>query len=342
MNLKRLALHTLLTAVTATAFAQDFDDIYFDPKTDAPKTKVQKPKVVKETVDYLPADLYTPTGYDPGASTRDIDEYNRRGIFAVGDTSATSADTTGTEAFAYTSRLRKFHNSTAGSNDVEVEEYLAAGSASPVININVIEPGYFGYGAYPYYWNTPYYYDPFFYGTWGVYPGWGWGPSYAWGWRPSYAWGYNPWSWGWGPSWSWGWGSWGPSWSWGWGGGWYPSRPNRPNHHPGGIGGSTHRPQRPASGRRPSADGYQPGSGRYPSNNSGYRPGYNGGNNRPSSIGRPAQSGNNNNGSYTRPRRDSNTNSRPSYSPSGSSSRGSGYSGGGGGGSRGGGGRGRH
>lgn len=335
--MKRITLISILGMLAISAVAQDFDDIYYTPKKEKKEQTVVKQRrstTPKADFDYVPAGLYD--GFSPSAyeDNRDIDEYNRRGIFAINDTVGIAADSLlNTEEFAYTSRIKKFHNPTIANDDEVVAQYLASQGAD--VNITIINPGYYGYWGSPY----NYYYDPFYWNSW-AWPG-VWSPAWSWNWGPSWNW--------WGPSWAWN-PYYGPSWGWAWtwGGGWHPGPgPGfNPGHHPGGGQPSYgYHPQRPESGRRPGADGYRPGSGRYPSGNgtstrpgSTTRPGNGTVDRRPSSNGSSFDNTtNNNSGSYSRPGRNG---SGSSSFGSGSSGRGGGYSGGGssrgGGGGRGG------
>ena len=352
----------LAAGLACTVQAQDFDDIYYNPSTEKAKQERRQQKAELKARQYHAAEDspydYAPAGdfnYTSGAGVpMSIDEYNRRGIFAAGDSTTAVAPDSATAAYTYTSRIKRFHNPDVVAFNDPIAEYLE----SPTANVNIIvnNPGYYGYWGSPY-WSS-YAYDPFWDPMWG----WSlaWGPSWSWGWGP--AWSWRPswsWGWGWGPSWSWGWGGWGPSW--GWGGGWspappmhgaphrpgfYTSNPRRNNH--GGIPSTGQRPGAPNT-HRPTADGYRPGSGIYPgyqNNGQGglrpgsatgtgtYRPGVSSG-----SYSRPGTSSGSNSGSYTRPGRGGNSrNSGSSYRSSGSSNRSTGGSFGGGGGSRSGGG----
>lgn len=346
MNVKRPIVLTVISATIAlTSSAQSFyDDIYYNPDKDKKAEKVDKNQQNRRsatTVNVYPAaDTYIVTS---GSSTRSIDDYNRRGFFAIDSTKAV-ADSVSMPDFAYTRRVEAFHNPNiiVASDDADLVNMYYS---DPVdVNIIINSPAYTG-------WYSPYY------SSW--WSPWGWNNAY---WGPSWAWGWNT-GW-WGPSWGWSWGWntgwWGPSWGWdyGWGvpsWGWsrpsyrHPGAVTRPggNLRPGAVAGNQYRPgstRHPGSGARPnynnvsrpgSVGNYRPGSGTVnrPSGNS-YRPG----------SSRPSYNGNNNSGS--RPSYNGNSNSsRPSYNynSGGSGSRHSGGSynrggGGFGGGSRGGGG----
>lgn len=365
----------ILASVASAAFAQDYyydDDIYYD----ASKAKKEQKKQIKKqasdntrssyivtgnaaVADYAPADSYSV----PASSLNvDVDTYNRRGQFLVQDSVVASDDNVGGD-FAYTQRIKRFHNPdvVSGSGNEELKEVYSYAMQQPQnINVYVIDT------------------DP-----WGIYgPSWSWrfgSPWYLNSWYPSYGWGWN--SWAWDPYWSWGWGpswSWGPSWGWGhgwgpaWGPSWGPShawRPttpsgsSRPHNYVGSGSMATHRP---GSGYTPSATN-RPGNmgrGRYGSGSSvtapsgrpgNYRPaGTGSGNNsgvnssRPGNSGRGRSTMNNSNNYNTNNRNSYNTNSKSNYRtpsssgsfrPSGGGSRG--YSGSHGTSTGGGGGRGR-
>ena len=165
-----------------TAVAQDiYDDIYgsSEPQKSAPKPQQTAP------ASYPAADTYN---FDSG-STRSVDEYNRRGIFAPADTTVSDAmqraDSLAAIDFNCTRQIERYYNPdvVVGSSDADLAQLYYSQPAN--INIIVNTPGYYDWG-WPYY--SPY--SP-----------WGWSYSSYWGWN-SY----------WGPSWSW---AWGPGWGWG-------------------------------------------------------------------------------------------------------------------------------
>ena len=182
-----------------TAVAQDiYDDIYgsSEPQKSAPKPQPTAP------ASYPAADTYN---FDSG-STRSVDEYNRRGIFAPADTTVSDAmqraDSLAAVDFNCTRQIERYYNPdvVVGSSDADLAQLYYSQPAN--INIIINTPGYYDWG-WPYY--SPY--SP-----------WGWSYSSYWGWN-SY----------WGPSWNWAWGpgwGWGPSWSWGWWPGWGPGAPD--------------------------------------------------------------------------------------------------------------------
>jgi len=279
-----------LMSISAPLGAQDiYDDIYYDSSSE--KAVVNQPvkaasNVYNTTVaDYPSADSYV---FNSG-STRSVDEYNRRGIFAI-DTVANeaSADTIGGD-FAYTHQIERFYNPdvVVGSSDPTLAQVYYAEPAN--INIVVNNP-------YPsWYWGWPYY-SSYYYSPWGYYPSsWYYGPSWSWtwGWGPSWAWGYDPY-WGYGPCWGWG-------HSWGWN---VPPRPYNPRHHgawasnrPTGYpGGGRPAGGRPGSGQRPGAN--VGASGRHPGTvqPSGGRPGNVGTSVRPATDGTSLRPGATNSG----------------------------------------------
>ena len=239
----------LLTAGTVAVNAQDFyyDDIYGE----SPKAKKKTGKA-------------TQTEATPSSSTRNVDEYNRRGSYKpVAGTS--SVDSLG-DNFEYTRRIERFYNPdvVSDADDPEVaylynysnDELADATHKSPAtINIYVDNSDPWNNFWSPYYYSsawawatTPGYYNPW----WHYNYAWGYGPYWSLNWGWNHHWG---WDWGWGPSWSWGPG-WGPSW------GWAPLPPH-PGHGPSW------------SGNRPTSPGaWRPGN-RNP--NSSIRPGGTGG-----------------------------------------------------------------
>lgn len=361
MNISSKSVRSILSAaalaVTAGAplAAQDFyDDIYYDPRTDD-KPAVQQPAMRQHTpvvaADYPSADTYQLSAAT--GAVRDVDEYNRRGIFADG-TQGAQAPADSLTDFACTRRIERFYNPdviVASDDPTLAQVYYAQPSE---VNIIVNNPGgYWGWGYNPYVYTYGWYGSPSWYwSSWG-------GPYWSW------SWGFTP---GWGPGWGWG-------WDWAYGPGWgaYPPPPgghHRPfhgnNRHPGALGrpsfGGGHMAgNRPSTGARPGATrhpgvsgatvarpgqtsgGFRPSTGMRPSttsrpsHSSGYRPGaVNGGSHRqqPSTVTRPTQTVN---------RHTTSTVTRQQSSPS--YNRGSSSGGGfrnGGGRSGGGGGRGRH
>jgi len=327
----------LLLSSSISGFAQDYDDdIYFNPSKAKTKEKKQVKKTNKTIVYDIPAaDTYTPA-LDTNSNV-DIDKYNRRGVFAKGDTSVVNQKNI--YSFTNTQKIERFHNPDVIINS-EDPEVATLYYSQPATNVNI-------------YINN----DPFAYNYWGFpYSSWYWGYPrswYAWNWN----WGWDPywsWNWGWGPSWSWNWG-WGPSWSWGpawrpgwgWGPTWGWTAPVRPNRPIGNV--------RPGYGSRPTGH-YRPGNnGIRPNNrpayginsNNSYRPGnsssgYRTGNRQSIRTGnnqnRNSYNNYNNNNSY-RPSYNNSTRSQGSF---GSGSTG-GFRGGSSGSVRGGGGgRGRH
>lgn len=342
MNKRISLIASLMASVSILCSAQGYydDDIYFDSSKDKDKNKELAKQqaaaksrtngyVIQRVADYPSADTYSYSG----TSTRSVDDYNRRGMFAR-DSIANDSAQSATD-FAYTRQIERYYNPSvvAGQNDRELEELYYATPAN--VNIIINSPGYWGY--YPGYWGG--WYDPWFgpshwwgyYGPnwwWGSgwgwsYPGWGWGPSWAWG-GPIYAPGWG-WSWGWGPS---------------WGGSWRPEMSHRhpgATRHPRGVspsyGNHNYGGWRPAynsgnrhNGNASSYPAYRPGS----QGSNGYRPSYN-------------SNGNNNDGkNYVRPGRRNSNSDNPVWrsNNSGGGNRGGVYNGG----SRGGGGgnRGRH
>lgn len=323
-NLKASILSLLIlgAAMPFAANAQNFydDDIYDASKPVEKPAKTAPARQQQTTTQTVPS--LSGTGYYYGGdgniypeykaagsydfnsgNMRDVDEYNRRGIFARSNVDSIPADSL-YDNFAYTNRLERFHNHdiVAGSDDEELKELYYTNNQAPTTTINV-----YVQDSWPYYYN-PYrlgYFGPSWSLSWGfgyrpwVSWGWGWGYDPYWDWGPSWAWGP---AWGWGPSWGWA----GPSWGW--------AHPGRPST---GLGSSmTHRPAYAGThGVRPAAGvGSRPGAGsaihNLPGAGVGSRPGYNG-----SSTTRPGiSSGGLRPGANVRPGANSgSTTTRPGY-----------------------------
>lgn len=256
-QLSLVAAAALFGVTGAVAQSYYDDDIYYDASK-APKKEVKKQQPrqqpQQQTLYYYDGSEYVPwtqagnypaaSEYAPtGSSTRDVDEYNRRGAYAQSERpdSISLAEFEQMSAMSNTERLARFHDSQAAQEasgtiayDDLGNEYYAdnnggGGGSTTIVTVPTSSVSLnFGVG-YPYYYNS-------WYGGWPYY---------------SYSWPYSSWYWndwygpGWGPSWA-----WGPSWSWGWG------APCPPHHHHLGWGvgryynnppGAT-RPNRPIAG----------------------------------------------------------------------------------------------
>lgn len=315
--------------------AQDYeDDIYYDASKAKNKTKtpvVKQPaagsvasasRTATEYYDYPAADTYS----THGVTLRDVDEYNRRGYYAVTDTVPVDTVSGNSDDFEYTRRIERFYNPSvvAASGDAQLKEYYYDSEPQTEVNIVVGTPGY--WGCYPYGgWSVTWSSSPWYWSSW-------YSPYYGY---------YDPyWAWN---------GWWGPTWYYPYhhhhyhpaplpAGHWQPSPVRHGRYNGPGRNGVT--PGRNAY--RPGRSGHQSVSGARPGGTSGYKPGA-----RPSTTRQGSSVSNSdnrrqssgNNGNY-RPSNSGNDN-RSSYSrPSGGSGSRGGFSGGSrsGGGSRGGGG----
>lgn len=346
------------------AMSQDFeDDIYYNPSKEKKATKPKKntaPIRYVPTQDYPAADTYSFNS----ASTRDVDEYNRRYVTTPNDTMARDSAYM-SDSFAYTRRIERFHNPdvvASSGDDQLIDYYYSQPSETSSVNIYVNADPYLGWGIYPYYGYYGYrpyysYYNPWYSWRWAFDP-WYWGSSWTWGYDPYWygGWGYPYWAWsspcpphhhhhGYGP-----------------GSSWYPSSPGSYRPHGTASAGSTssRRPGSTYNGYSPSGSGMsRPGNmgrgrgnstvtvpstttrpGGYAPSYSGSRPstGYNSGSSR-GRYGNSSSSTESRRSTYTPSRSSSSSGSRGSY---GGGSRGGSYGGGSyGGGSHGGGGGGR-
>lgn len=211
--MRRFILSLAMTAIVIPAvFAQDeYDDIYYNPKT----TKDGKESKSKKS------------NYIADFSSMDVDDYNKRGFYYETEIDTIGSRAENAEDFVYTQQIQKYYNPTIVVDNADVLEDLLENSYGNVdIVIDNGTPVFTSIYTGGYGWAPSYY-------NWCVRPSWTW----------SYAYGPFAWSWNWGPSWT-----WGPSWSWGWdyypgyypGWGyrpWYPAPRPRPNyaynHRPG-------------------------------------------------------------------------------------------------------------
>lgn len=241
---------TIMALAAPIVGAQEFDDIYYNPKKDK---SVNSQTVKKKKQSYYIQDF----------ENVDVDEYNRRGHYYTSPVDTIGMRAENDEDFVYTQQIQKFYNPTIviDNSDILQDVLLNSYGNVEIVFDNGI-PSFAPIYSWPYYagvyygWNNPWYWGPSW--SWGWGPSWTWGPSWNWGWGPSWAWGPS-WNWGWGPSWS-----WGPSWNLGWGGrphyadyrpnGRYPNRPGAgwaSNTRPGGNAGRPGSMGRPGGNRRP-------------------------------------------------------------------------------------------
>lgn len=296
---KVLIVPAMLCATAFMTSAQGYydDDLYYDAskaKKESPKaapTKTAKPSsnfggttasasgmyyydgaayVPWDSVgDFRPADSYLPTG----SSTRDVDEYNRRGSYLASQPDSISLQDF--EEMSATEQLARFGNSQVAKDALASQDGITTENYADIYNAGYSSGYDAGYNAGPQTALSINFGAGYPYGYYSYYNTWGW-PYYSW--RNPCNW-YNPW-WGWDyyyPAWSWGWG-WGwtsPSWGWG-----YPGY--YPGYYPGHWAGVTYRPS-PSAAHRPRSTGYNYGAagsrgGRYDhavpgsSSRPGYRP----------------------------------------------------------------------
>ena len=205
--MKRFIYSIALMALCSSAMtAQEYDDIYYNPKKD---TSTQTEKKKKNS------------NYIQDFSSIDVDEYNRRGQYYESPLDTIGIRAENDEDFVYTQKIQKFYNPTIVVdnyevlNDVLLNSYgnvdIVFDNGVPYFSSIYGWPGYYNYyswlpswrwtAASSWYWSPVWGYD--LWPTWGLGPSWAWGPSWSWGWGPSWAWGPSyGWGWGWGPSWN--------------------------------------------------------------------------------------------------------------------------------------------
>lgn len=199
--------------------AQEFDDIYYNPKKDNTQTVQKKNKKSNYIKDF---------------SSMDIDEYNRRGQYYESPIDTIGVNAEMNEDFVYTQKIQKFYNPTIVIDNINLLEDVLANSYGnvdivfedglPYFNSIYGWPGYYNYYSWMPSWRWGGAYSWSYSPVWGYeyWPSWSLGPSWAWG--PGYNWGFSP-AWSWSPIYGWG---WGPSFDWGW------RHPFYANYRPGG------------------------------------------------------------------------------------------------------------
>lgn len=216
----KIFLATVMALAVSAGFAQ-VDDMYFIPQKEEPK------KASTVVVTYEPqhaednGDDVLPPGEEPvyaSGEVRDVDEYNRRGIWANDAAEDSLAGEDSTEVAA--------RGALDSGDDYECSKRILR-FCTPTIGVAVSSPLYWDlcYGPNAIYWDV---YDDGVYAyafpsSWSTFY---WGPYYSWGWGwPYYSY------WGWGGPWYAGWHDpwyWRPHWHhphWGHPGGGHPGRP---------------------------------------------------------------------------------------------------------------------
>ena len=197
----KIFLAIVMALAVSAGFAQ-VDDMYFIPQKEEPK------KASTVVVTYEPqhaednGDDVLPPGEEPvyaSGEVRDVDEYNRRGIWAndAAEDSLAGEDSTEVAArgaldsgddYECSKRILRFCTPTIGVA-VSSPLYWDLCYGPNAIYWDVYDDGVYAY-AFPSSWST-FYWGPYFSWSWG----WGW-PYYHWGWGgPWYAGWYDPWYW---------------------------------------------------------------------------------------------------------------------------------------------------
>ncbi|MDE5808103.1 MAG: hypothetical protein K2H76_08290, partial [Muribaculaceae bacterium] len=151
--------------------AQEFDDIYYNPKTDNTQAAVEK-KSKK-------------SNYIKDFSSIDVDQYNRRGQYYDSPVDTIGAQAEVGEDFVYTQKIQKFYNPTIV---VENADVLADVIDNSYGNVNIVFDNGLPYFNSIYGW-------PGYYNSYVWMPSWRWGGSFSWSYSP--VWGFEYW-----PAWS--------------------------------------------------------------------------------------------------------------------------------------------
>ena len=105
--MRKIFLMLALMAVVVPALhAQDFDDIYYNPKKDNGQTAKKNSK--KQS--YYISDF----------SNVDVDEYNRRGTYYTSPVDTIGANAEAGQDFVYTSQIQKYYNPTIIVDNADV------------------------------------------------------------------------------------------------------------------------------------------------------------------------------------------------------------------------------
>lgn len=255
--MKRLLLGlAILTVILPVSFAQDYDDIYYNPKSNGSSSDSKSKS--KST---------SKSNYISDFENIDVDLYNKRGFYYETEIDTIGNNAENTEDFVYTQQIQKYYNPTIVVDNADILADILENSYGNVdINIDNGYPVFNSIYTGSYYWGPGIYYNWNYSPTWNWY--YAWNPVYlSWTWGPSWWWGP---AWAYGPSWT-----WGPSW--GWGPSWYPvNRPYYSYNAPGAFRpvspnpgwSNNHRPG--SSVTRPIS---RPGNPGYISNNGIKRPG---------------------------------------------------------------------
>lgn len=249
--MNRFILGLAMTAIVIPAVnaQDDYDDIYYNPKS---KKETKK-------------DTSKKSNYISDFGNMDVDDYNRRGFYYESAVDTIGQSVENAEDFVYTQQIQKYYNPTIVVDNSDVLADILEDSYG---NVEIVIDN--GYPTFTSIYTGSYGWAPSYY-NWCMRPSWTW--SYAWG-PFNWTWNWGP-AWAWGPAWDWGYPAWSyyPVWGygpgWGYDPGWGP-RPPRPVYH------GYARPSRPGA-TRPGAPN--------PGWSNSTRPGgnYNGG----ASMGRP-------------------------------------------------------
>ena len=109
MKTNKILLTVLLIAVPFFGFAQEWDDIYADPTRGEPvKVRQEVTPPQKKKVVLVQGDA---SSMEVTATSRDIDEYNRRGDKnSMSEEQEFTNDTIDYEEYEYTDRIVRFHD----------------------------------------------------------------------------------------------------------------------------------------------------------------------------------------------------------------------------------------
>lgn len=188
-----------LWAIASVSMAQEDDDMYFTSRKKSPK-KTQRIEVIYEQEDDVAEPLQSKQGSIQLGSTRDVDEYNRRGRTPL---VVDSMQTDSVVAVSYELSAQSLYDLgydegyAQGVEDAEEMDFYYGMRLARFHGIHCYDPWYWNRVSViydPWYWD-PWYYDPwyrpYYYGGWYSV---GWGIGHYWGhgyWDPYWP-GYYP------------------------------------------------------------------------------------------------------------------------------------------------------
>ena len=139
MTMNKLVHAILLLGLgTGVLHAQEFDDIYYNPKKD---------KTVDNSL--YTKDKQKKSNYIADFQSIDVDEYNRRGQYYESPVDTIGQGVQNDEDFVYTQKIQKFYNPTIVVDNADVLDDVLANSYG---NVDIVFEGVIPYFSSIYGW----------------------------------------------------------------------------------------------------------------------------------------------------------------------------------------------